>query len=173
MFSLTRSIKHRRCAGFSLVETLVALAISSILVVMFARATADTRANAANILEFVTMMELSESLFEQTAVSDQGTMEGSDGGLAWRTVAVPISFTAVAGYVIDGATPGKSIDGRPPSITPGLTTAKDFSPARADSTAGEAFSWIPFHVITTVQSRSGRKYIADSITLANPATSPK
>jgi type II secretory pathway pseudopilin PulG len=156
-----------RCAGFSLAEALVALAIAVLLAAVLTRLVSNTRMSAGKIRELLEMMTLSDSLLEQASQRSPETSNGRTGHLAWQIGATPMAITAVA----------RRVNAKVPTAdqaqtkTAGLTAAPEFATSPSPSSHGavpppdDASKWVPFHVIIVVQSASGRKYVTDTISI--------
>jgi prepilin-type N-terminal cleavage/methylation domain-containing protein len=157
--------RTHRSAGFSLVEALIALAIAAMLAAVLTRLIGNTRANAGKIRELVEMMTVSDSLLEQTSPRVPGTMNGRTARFAWRVVVAPVAFSAVARRVNVKA-PATADQNR--ANAPGLPPISDSAPGKPTSKPEQVAKWMPFRVTVFVESPSGRKYAADTISLGPP-----
>ena len=157
-----------RSAGFSLAEALIALAIAAVLAAALTRLASNTRMNAGKLGELVEMMTVSDSLLEQASPRVPGTTSGRTGGFAWRVAVTPVAFGAVAQRVEEKAVatadqPSGKAAGLPPISGGG-------SRGEPAPTPEQVVKWIPFRVSVLIESPSGRKYAADTISLGPPPT---
>ena len=155
------SMVHRAhgSAGFSLAEALIALAVAAVLAVALTRLVGNTRANAGKIRELVEMMTLSDSLLEQTSSQGPGTTHGRTGRFAWRVVVAPAAFSAVARRVSVKVLASTKVAGLPISAS---------SRGEPTSVPDEVVKWVPVHVTVFVESPTGQRYAADTISLCPP-----
>ena len=158
-----------RLAGFSLAESLVALAIAALLVVAVTRLVANTRLNAGKVRELVEMMALSDSLLEHVSQGMPETSDGRTGHFTWHIDVTPMSLTAVARRVnLRGPVANQSgTKTLGLSSAPESTSKSDSSRTEPATTPHDAVKWTPFHVTILVKSPSGRKYVTDTVKIGS------
>jgi len=156
-----------RSAGFSLVEALTALAIAAMLAAVLTRMVSNTRMSAGKIRELVEMITLGDSLLEQISLQNPGTTSGRSAGFAWRISVSPATFTATARRV---NAKGPAANQSTPAL--GLVADSDSSHKEQTSASQHTIEWIPFRVNILVESPSGRKYAADTISIG-PRPAPE
>jgi prepilin-type N-terminal cleavage/methylation domain-containing protein len=142
-----------RCAGFSLVEALIALAIVAMLATALTRFVANTRANAASVGEMMEMAALVDTLLAEIPANTPikpGRIQGTNSGLAWSIDVSPVPFNSYPLHVFDRRSV-KDLVG---------TTA-----AAADSSPPVETEL--FRVAATVRARSGRRYIVDTVRMGS------
>jgi prepilin-type N-terminal cleavage/methylation domain-containing protein len=138
--------ENNHSAGFSLVEALVALAIAAILAVALTRFVAGTRANAALVDEMLEMAAMADTLLTDLPGEKPiraGRIEGRSGTLAWRINVTPVAFRTLPLRVEKSAAVGER-------VSPLASKAKATEPSL-------------FHVAITLQARSGRAYVVDTV----------
>ena len=178
------SVRPRACptAGFSLVETLVALALAAILAGMLTRFVSGSRLNAWKIREHIAIDVLSDDLIERVAPYQWqvGRTDGRSGTLAWRIDVTPIAFVAHARSV-KPKKKNTDADGNPTSA-PGLTASSEstgdeknddepkFGAKATPPTTVPANNWVPYRVTALVRAPSGRSRLVYTLRIGPQQT---
>jgi prepilin-type N-terminal cleavage/methylation domain-containing protein len=174
--------KPGRSAGFSLTETLVALAIAATLAVPLARFVAGTRFNASKVRQEVAIDLMNDNLVERPAPAKwkEGQSNGNSGTLRWRMNVGPIPFSARALSVKTkwgdkGTDPGTQ-------AAPGLPAMEGDNDHKKDSATTPApenqTAWSLYRVTTFVGAPSGLSRAVDTVRIGpqpdekEPANAP-
>lgn len=159
-----------RSAGFSLTEVLVALAIAVLFTAVLTRLVINTRMSAAKIRELVEMMTLGDTLLEQqTSQQIPKTSDGRSQRLAWHIDVVPMAISAVARRVNLPTTDQTGAKTAGLAAAPDFTQSSDSFRNSTEPATDHGPQLVPFHVTIVVESPTGRKYVADTVSLGPPA----
>jgi hypothetical protein len=144
-----------RSAGFSLVEALITLAIAAMLAGVLTHFVANTRANASSVAEMMETAALVDTLLAgipANAPMKPGRIQGTNGGLAWWIDVSAVPFNSY---------PLRVVARRPVESRSG-TTAVSAEPSLSPPVETELL-----HVAATVQARSGRRYVVDTVRMGS------
>jgi prepilin-type N-terminal cleavage/methylation domain-containing protein len=106
----------RQRAGFSLIETLIALAIAVTIVVPLVRLVMGTRLNAARVDQMVEMSAIADTLLTEVMGGrgiKPGQTEGRRGSLSWRIDIAPMTFRTTPLSVVEKSPAVTSDNGLP------------------------------------------------------------
>jgi prepilin-type N-terminal cleavage/methylation domain-containing protein len=165
----SRFQKHSSSSGFTLAEVLVALAIASMLSVVLVRFTASTRMNAARVGEALQMATITEALleraFSQTNLQP-GRTDGRSGNFTWHREVTPTKFTATALRLQEAGAFARGDKKESKSGLIGTERASmQLNTQNSRQTAEPTRPWTAYRVVITVEAPSGRKHVADAVTL--------
>jgi prepilin-type N-terminal cleavage/methylation domain-containing protein len=164
------AFRTNRLAGFSLAESLVALAIAALLAAALTRFVSNTRMNAGKVDELIEMMALGDSLLEHVSQKTPETSDGRAGRFTWHIDVVPMAISAVSRKLAPKKNPAAGQSG---PTTAGLATAESTSGSDnsimepATAPPQDPVKWMPVHVTILVKSQSGRKYVTDTVSITS------
>jgi prepilin-type N-terminal cleavage/methylation domain-containing protein len=165
----SRFQKHNSCSGFTLAEVLVALAIASMLSVMLVRFAVSTRMNAGRVAEALQMATITEAVLERTFAETNlqpGRTDGRSGNFAWHREVVLAKFTTAALRLQEAGTFARGEKKESKSRFMGTERAPvQLNTEDSRSNAEPARPWAAYRVVITVEAPSGRKHVADAVTL--------
>ena len=156
---------HRRSAGFSLAEVLVALAIAAMMTAVLVRFIAGTRVHAARVSEALEMGAVADTLLSRVTSGRDlrpGRTDGRAGSFAWRIDIQPIAFRPIP----------RRLQKRQQSVADAdaprdAKTRAAGKPMNADAEESQsrtpAGNWFAYRVSVAVEAPSGRKHVADSV----------
>jgi hypothetical protein len=151
------SLRRNSVAGFSLAETLVALAIAAFLVAALTRFVLGIRANALEVRQDAAIDILGRDLLERfsTSALQPGRIDGRSGAFAWRVNVAPLSYSARA----QALGPDKPVA----AAQPNGSSFEKVTMGQTEPKLPPKMVWNPYHLTVAVNSPSGRNFVIDTI----------
>ena len=180
---LSKSRKHNRSAGFSLVEVLVALVIAVMMGTAIARFVIGTRWNARRVGETLEMTTLGETLLGRLQSGKNwtpGRSDGRSGVYAWRIDVTPLAFESHTRIRTKKEAPKdpKTAQNENPTQEQMGFSAFRLEPSSIGADKGnkpatipavKKIKWIVYRVAVTVTAPSGHRYATDTIRVGQNA----